>query len=60
MFEYVCERLVPGCSHRETADTPEAVREKALKHLHEHDGMEYIDGGSTSHVDDVIVPSQAR
>jgi len=60
MFEFVCDRLIPGCSHRETGDTPEAVREKAVKHLHEHHGMEYIDGGTSSQLDSLIVPSQAR
>lgn len=43
MFEFVCDRVIPGCTHRETGDTPEAVREKALAHLHDHHGMDYID-----------------
>jgi predicted small metal-binding protein len=60
MFEYVCDRLIPGCPHHETGDTPEAVREKALKHLHEHHGMEYIDGDTSSQLDSLIVISHAR
>jgi hypothetical protein len=56
----VCDRLIPGCSHRETGDTPEAVREKALKHLHEHHDMEYLDAGTSSQVDSLIVPLLAR
>jgi predicted small metal-binding protein len=60
MFEYVCDRLIPGCPHRETGDTPEAVREKAVKHLHEHHGMEYIDGDTSSQLDSLIVISHAR
>ena len=43
MFEFVCDHIVPGCTTKERGDTPEAVREKALKHLHDHDGFEYID-----------------
>ena len=60
MYEFVCDRLIPGCDHRETGDTPEAVREKAMKHLHEHHGMEYIDGDTSAKLDLVIVPIQAR
>jgi predicted small metal-binding protein len=60
MFEYVCDRFIPGCSHRETGDTPAAVREKALEHLHQHHGMEYLDGEAASQVDSLIVPSQVR
>jgi predicted small metal-binding protein len=55
MYEYICDRLIPGCSHRETGDTPEAVREKALKHLHEHHGMEYLDADTSSQLDSLIV-----
>ena len=60
MFEYVCDRLIPGCSHRETSDTPEAVREKALNHLHEHHGTEYLDGTTASQISSLIVPTQTR
>jgi predicted small metal-binding protein len=60
VFGYVCDRLIPGCSHRETGDTPEAVREKAEKHLHEHHGMEYIDGDTSSKLDNLIIEGHAR
>ena len=43
MYEYICDRIIPGCTCKETGDTPEAVREKAVQHLHEHHGMDYID-----------------
>ena len=46
MFEFVCERVIPGCSHKETGDTPEAVREKAERHIHEHHGTEYLEGAA--------------
>jgi hypothetical protein len=60
MFEYVCDRMIKGCSHRETGDTPEAVREKALIHLHEHHDMEYLDGSAAKQLDSLIVESHAR
>lgn len=43
MYEFVCDHIIPGCTHKETAETEEAVRELAIKHLHEHDDMGYID-----------------
>ena len=43
MFEFICDKVIPGCTHKETGDTPERVREKALQHLHEHHDMSYLD-----------------
>ncbi|MFO7547651.1 MAG: DUF1059 domain-containing protein [Acidimicrobiia bacterium] len=43
MFEFVCDRIIPGCTHKESGDTVEEVRELARTHLHEHHGMEYLD-----------------
>jgi predicted small metal-binding protein len=60
MFEYICDHVVPGCPHKETGDTREAVREKALEHLHSHDGMEYIDDDVLSSVDGAIVEIHSR
>ena len=51
----MCEKLIPGCTHREEGDTPERVREKAIEHLHEHHGMEYIDDDFRSRLDLAIV-----
>jgi predicted small metal-binding protein len=59
MFEYVCEHVIPGCTTKvEAADTPEAAREKALEHLHQHHGMEYIDGPTSEKISLAIVPVQ--
>ncbi len=60
MFEYLCDHLIPGCTHRETGDTPEAVRDKAIEHLHAHHGTEYLDGGTSSQLDGLIIPAQTR
>lgn len=55
MFEFVCDHIVPGCTHKETGDTPERVREKAVEHLHEHHGMEYLDPAATRLLDTVAI-----
>ena len=47
MFEFVCDHVVPGCTHRETGDTKERAMEKAREHLNEHHGMEYLDSNTT-------------
>ena len=43
MFEFVCDRLVPGCRHVERGDTQEKVLELAMEHLSKEHGMDYID-----------------
>jgi predicted small metal-binding protein len=60
MFEFVCEKLIPGCTHRETGDTPERVREKALEHLQEHHGAEYLDRDLGSRIDLALFPFEER
>jgi len=42
MFEFICDRVVPGCSHRDRADTEGGVRARALEHLRKHHG-EFLD-----------------
>ncbi len=60
MFEYACEMLIPGCTHREKGETPERVREKAIEHLHEHHGMEYIDDDMGARLKLAILPAGPR
>lgn len=43
MFEFVCDHIIPGCSHTDRADTAEKVLTQARDHLRDHHGMEYID-----------------
>jgi predicted small metal-binding protein len=47
VYEFVCDKIIPGCTYKETGDTPEAAREKAIAHLHEHHDMDYIDNPQT-------------
>jgi predicted small metal-binding protein len=55
VFEFVCEHIVPGCPATERGDTPEAAREKALRHLHEHHDMSYIDDDLSKRIGEAIV-----
>lgn len=43
MFEFVCDRIIPGCSYTERGDTEEKLLEQAMDHLRERHNMEYID-----------------
>lgn len=36
MFEFVCDHIVPGCTHKEQAETREELLEKVEVHLREH------------------------
>lgn len=55
MYEFVCERIIPGCTVREKGDTPEALREKAIAHLHEHHDMSYIDKPLLEQIDTIAI-----
>jgi predicted small metal-binding protein len=43
VFEFVCERIIPGCSHVDRGDTREKLLEQAMDHMREHHDMDYID-----------------
>jgi predicted small metal-binding protein len=43
MFEFVCDRIIPGCTHVERGDTREKVLEQGLDHLRRDHDMDYID-----------------
>lgn len=43
MFEFVCDRVIPGCTYHVTSDTEEGALEEARKHLEDHHGMDYLD-----------------
>jgi predicted small metal-binding protein len=36
VYEFLCERIIPGCKHRETGEDREDVLERALEHMREH------------------------
>ena len=55
VYEYVCDRVIPGCEHRIRGDTPEAVQERARQHLHEHHGMVDIDQPSAEVIAQAMV-----
>jgi predicted small metal-binding protein len=43
MYEYVCDKIIPGCTTKITGDTPERTVELASEHLHEHHGASETD-----------------
>lgn len=43
MYEYVCDHIIPGCDFKVRAETHEAMKQKAEKHLREHHNMDYLD-----------------
>jgi predicted small metal-binding protein len=55
MYEFLCDHVIPGCTHKEHGDTPEAAHEKAIKHLHEHHEMDYIDNDFGQRLRDAII-----
>ena len=57
MYEFVCDHIIPGCTVKERGDTPEAAREKAVEHLHEHHDMSYIDEPLLERINTVAIRS---
>ena len=43
VFEFVCQRIIPGCTFIERGDTEEKLLEQAMDHLRERHNMDYID-----------------
>jgi len=43
VFEFVCDRIIPGCRFVERDDTEEKLLEQAMDHLRERHNMDYID-----------------
>ena len=36
MYEFRCENIIPGCTHRESGEDRGVVIERALEHMREH------------------------
>lgn len=53
-YEFVCDRIIPGCTHTETAKTKEEARQKAERHMKDHHEMEYLDAGQSTRIDMAI------
>lgn len=55
MYEFVCDRVIPGCFHKETAKTMEEAREKARQHLREHHRLETLEDSQQVKIDMAIL-----
>ena len=54
-YEFMCDRVIPGCKHTETAATEEEARAKARKHLEDHHRFETLDDSQRIRIDMAIV-----
>jgi predicted small metal-binding protein len=36
VYEFLCEHIIPRCTHRESGKDRQVVYEKALEHMREH------------------------
>lgn len=43
MFEFVCDHLVPGCTHKDHDERQEQLSDRAVSHLKEHHNLDYHD-----------------
>lgn len=43
MFEFVCDRIVPGCDHTDRDEARERLMERVAAHLREHHDLDHRD-----------------
>lgn len=43
MFEYLCERIIPGCSHEDRDKSEEELLRRVDNHLREHHNLDHPD-----------------
>ena len=41
MYEFLCERVIPGCTHKERGENQEKVQERAIRHMREHHSADH-------------------
>jgi predicted small metal-binding protein len=56
MFEYVCDKLIPGCEHTLEAVTEVELHELAKHHLREHHDIEYADEQGWLMISKAVIP----
>ena len=43
MYEFVCDHLVPGCTHKDRDEKQQELLDRAVTHLQEHHNLDYHD-----------------
>jgi len=43
LFEYICDRIVPGCKHTDKDESRDKLIERAAVHLREHQDLDHHD-----------------
>lgn len=43
LFEFICERLIPGCHHRDQDEKEEELLERATEHIRVHHTTDHFD-----------------
>lgn len=41
VYEFICERVIPGCTHQERGSNQEEVHERAMEHMRDHHSDDY-------------------
>lgn len=41
MYKFVCEHIVPGCTHTDEAESREELMERVAVHLDEHHNLDH-------------------
>ena len=41
VFEFICDRVIPGCTHEDRDESREQLLERAAAHLREHHNLDH-------------------
>ncbi len=52
VYEFVCDRMIPGCTYTEASETEKEARKNARRHLEDHHRMEVLDDSTNARIND--------
>ena len=55
VYEFVCDRMIPGSTYTETSETEKEARQKARRHLEDHHRMEGLDDCTNARINMAVI-----
>jgi predicted small metal-binding protein len=55
VYEFVCDRMIPGCTYTETSETEKEARKNARRHLEDHHRMEVLDDSTNARINMAVI-----
>jgi predicted small metal-binding protein len=55
VYEFVCDRMIPGCTYTEPSETEKEARKNARRHLEDHHRMEVLDDSTSARINMAVI-----